>query len=252
MNVIKPSASMRSRPNIDAYLETECLFGEKLEILSNDKEWSFCKLLTDNYCGWVQNTSLGKTNRCTHRVLTLRTFIFTEKHVKSKIIYNIPIGSKLNVIKTGKTWSEITLPKKFNFQIGYVPSKHIVNIKNKVKDWVSVAEQFLNAPYKWGGRNSLGIDCSALIQLSCEAYGKALPRNTNDQLRFKDVITKDLNSLKRADIIFWRGHVGVMVDSLNILHANAFHMKTVIEPLNDVILRMSQECKIIKVISLAC
>lgn len=252
MNIIKPSASMRSIPKKDSYLETECLFGEKLKILKSDKHWSYCKLLTDNYCGWVQNNSIGKTKRCTHRVLSLRTFVFAEKNIKSEIVQTLSIGSKLHVKKTGNNWSEITLSNKFNFQVGYVPSKHIVDIKNKVKDWVNVAEQFLDTPYKWGGRNSIGIDCSGLIQLSCEAYGKALPRNTIDQLKFKDAITRDLNNLRRGDIIFWKGHVGVMVDDLNLLHANAFHMKTVIEPLNNVILRMGQKYKIIKVISLTC
>jgi hypothetical protein len=248
MNIIYSSASMRSKPTANSYLETECLFGEKLEVLDKFNEWFLCKLLTDNYCGWIKKEYLGYLKDPTHRVLSIRSYIFSQKNIKSNFIHYLSLGSKLHVKKKNVDWAEIYLSDKHNYKTAYVPSKHIVRINNKVKDWVTIAEQFINTPYKWGGRDSIGIDCSALIQLSCEAYGQNIPRNTKDQININKGIIKDLNKLERGYIVFWDGHVGVMVDKSNCLHANAFHMKTVIEPLNDIIERMGQKYKIIKII----
>ena len=76
MNVIKPSIPMRSKPNESSELETECLFGETLKIIDKHKDWYYCKLLTDNYVGWVREKNLGKILPATHRVVSNRTFLF--------------------------------------------------------------------------------------------------------------------------------------------------------------------------------
>ena len=248
MNVIKPSASMRLEPDEKENLETECLFGESVEILDTHGEWVFCKLLTDNYHGWIKKDCLGFLKNPTHRVLNLRTNIFSSKDVKSNCIHYLSLGSKIHIHKIEDNWATIYLSDRHDIKIAYVPNKHIVSIKHKVKDWVTVAEQFIGAPYKWGGRDSMGIDCSALIQLSCEAYGKNIPRNTQEQINITNSIVYNLDKLKRGHVIFWDGHVAVMVDNFNCLHSNAFHMKTIVEPLNDIILRSKQKYKIIKIV----
>ena len=249
MNIIHPSTIMKLKPNDDSFLETECLFGERVQVLDEHKEWMFCKLLTDNYCGWLKKDCLGFNAKQTHRVLSIRSFIFDKKDVKSNYINYLPLGSKLNVKKIDSEWAEIYLSDKHNYRTAFVPTKHIVRIDNKVKDWVTVAEQLKGTPYKWGGRDSMGLDCSALIQLSYEAYGQNIPRNTNDQVNIHKEIIKDFNKLERGFVIYWEGHVGVMVDKKNCLHANAFHMKTVIEPLSSILIRMNKKYPIIKVMN---
>ena len=249
MNIIKSSTSMRSNPTETSSLETECLFGERLQVLDKHQDWIFCKLLTDNYCGWIKKDCVGYFKAQTHRVLSIRSFIFNKKNIKSNCIYYLPLGSKLHVKKIDSEWAEICLSDKYNYKTAYVPSKHIVRINEKVKDWVTIAEQLIGTPYKWGGRDSIGIDCSALIQLSYEAYGQNIPRNTKDQININKENITDLNKLERGCVVFWHGHVGVMVDKSNCLHANAFHMKIVIEPLNEILIRMGKTYEIIKIIN---
>ena len=248
MNVILSSTSMKSKPFATSMLETECLFGENVEILEEYLEWVYCKLLTDNYCGWVKKSSLGYLKKPTHRVILKRTFVFNKKNVKSNCIHYLPMGALLSIKEIKKEWAEIYLFHNNEHQTAFVPSKHIVSIDNKIKDWVSVAEQLVGSPYKWGGRDSMGIDCSALLQLSYQAYGKKIPRNTSDQVKVYSQTVTDLNKLKRGFVVFWKGHVGIMVDRLNCIHANAFHMKTIIEPLNDIIIRMKNKFQIIKIV----
>jgi len=248
MNIIKSSTEMISEPDQNLPLETECLFGETVEILDNYQDWYLCKLLTDNYCGWLKKNSLGYLKKATHRVLTIRTCVFSNKDIKSNCIHHLSIGSLLNIRKIDRDWAEVCLSNQDNFKSAYVPAKHIVDIKHKAKDWVSVAEQFISTPYRWGGRNSISIDCSALLQLSYQSFGENIPRNTKDQ---KNVLKKkvtELNQLKRGHVIFWEGHVAIMVDNLNCLHSNAFYMKTVIEPLKDVIIRMGKNCNIMSMV----
>ena len=146
-------------------------------------------------------------------------------------------------------WAEVLLSNKHDCEISYLPTKHIVEINNKIIDWVKVAELLLGTPYKWGGRDSIGLDCSALLQLSYQTYGQNIPRNTIDQIKLQKKVITNINNLERGFVVFWQGHVGIMVDKLNCIHANAFHMETTLEPLKNIILRMGKESQIIKIMN---
>ncbi len=241
MNIIKPSVEMRAEPNLSSGLESECLFGESVEILEDYHDWVHCKLLTDNYCGWIKKEALSYMHQATHRIISKRSFIFSKKDLKSNCIQYLPLGSKLHLKNITPDWAEMAL---FN-KIVYVPSKHLIDINQKVDDWVSIAELLIGTPYRWGGRDSMGIDCSALLQLAYETYGQNIPRNSQDQLTLNKILINDINNLSRGSVVFWKGHVGLMVDKKNCIHANAFHMTTVVEPLVNIIER-SEKIKIIK------
>ena len=249
MKIIKPSVCMYSDPCENSSLETECLYGEHVKILENQTNWSLCKLLSDNYIGWIRTNGLGHLESTTHRVITKRTFLYKNKNEKSLCIHYLPLGARLSVKKIENNWAEVYLSNKSNFNTAYVPFKHIVEVNNKVVDWVIIAEQLINTPYKWGGRDSLGIDCSALIQLSYQAYGENIPRNTSEQIKIQKPIVTEIKNLHRGCVVFWKGHVGLMVDKLNCIHANAFHMKTVIEPLDNIVMRMERNNKILKMLN---
>ena len=126
MNVTKPSTSMRLEPSEISDLETECLFGETLSILDKHKDWYYCRLLTDNYCGWVQKSSLGKMNPYTHRVVSQRTFLFKDKDIKSGCIFYLPLGSQISVKIIDKEWTKVYLFDNSNHKFGYIPSHHII------------------------------------------------------------------------------------------------------------------------------
>lgn len=236
---------MKSEPSDQSSLETECLFGETVEILEEYLDWVYCRLSTDGYCGWVKKKGLGKLNNPTHRVITNRSFVYRKKSPKSDCLFYVPLGAKLLINNVQSEWAEISLcSSKKTF--GYVPSNHVVCLHHRVKDWVSTAELLVGTPYKWGGRDTVGIDCSALLQLSYQTYGENIPRNTSQQVKLKKNLIKDIDDLKRGCVIFWKGHVGIMIDKFNCIHANAFHMQTKIEPLSKIIDRIKKDFRVIK------
>ena len=210
MNITKPSVGLWSKPNESSVLETECLYGEEVEVLNEYSNWAY---------------------------------------PKSNCLHYVPLGAKLSIKKIENDWAEIFLPDTKDYAIGYVPSNHIVKLQSTLKDWVSVAEKLKDVPYKWGGKDSIGIDCSALLQLSYETFGQNIPRNTIDQVNLNKEKITNINKLVRGSVIFWNGHVAIMVDGLNCIHANAFHMKTIIEPLKQIIYRMGDNYQIIKMMN---
>ena len=245
MNIINSSVLMKSEPTETSPLETECLFGETVEIYQERSEWVYCKLNTDNYCGWVKKEGLGELKNPTHRVITNRSFVYADKNAKSKHLLYLPLGAQLVIENIQSEWAKINLSNNETL-VGYVPSRHIVSLDHRVKDWVAIAELSLGTPYKWGGRDTIGIDCSALLQLSYQTYGENIPRNTSQQVKLKKKHISYVGDLKRGCVVFWKGHVGIMIDHFNCIHANGFHMQTRIEPLNQIINRIGKDFNIIK------
>ena len=121
--------------------------------------------------------------------------------------------------------------------LGHVPAGHLLPLGSAVDDWVAVAESLAGTPYRWGGRDSVGIDCSALVQLALAAAGRAVPRNSGDQ---EKGIGADIggDALRRGDLVFWKGHVGIMADAATLLHANMHHAMTAAEPLAGAVARL--------------
>ena len=238
---------MKSEPSEKSTLETQCLFGETVTILDKNSDWYYCKLKTDNYKGWVKKEGLSKTGlEETHRVIVKRSFIYKDKTPKSNCLMYLPTGARVLVENIYNDWSQIKFFIGNEIKIGFVPSNHIVCVDSKVKDWVTIAQQLEGTPYRWGGRDTVGLDCSALLQLSYQTYGQVIPRNTSDQVNLEKPNISEINNLRRGCVIFWEGHVGIMIDKINCIHANAYHMKTLTEKLSDVINRMGKNHQIIK------
>jgi len=246
MNIVNSSTPMRIINDDNSSLETECLFGETVTILEIYSDWVNCRLNTDDYCGWIKKKDLGKLEKITHRVLAPRTYIYKEASPKSNVIMHLTLGSQLCIEKIEDEWAKTYFWVNKIIEVGYIPAKHIVKIDNKISDWVAVAESLEGTPYKWGGRDTVGLDCSALLQLAYQTYGAILPRNTSDQVNLNKPNVTIIDKLKRGCVIFWKGHVGIMVDRLNCIHANAYHMKTITEPLIDIINRTNKENQIVK------
>lgn len=246
MNIINSSVFMKSEPAETSSLETECLFGEIVDVLDETLDWVYCKLNTDNYRGWTKKQGLGIFKNPTHRVIVKRSFIYINKNPKSNCLLYLPMGSKLLVKNIKSDWAEISFCFNNKSQIGYVPSRHIVSLDHTVQDWVKTAQLLEGTPYKWGGRDTIGLDCSALLQLSYQTYGEIIPRNTAQQIKLNKKNIENVNDLKRGCVIFWKGHVGIMIDRLNCIHANAFHMKTKTEPLSEIVNRIGREFEILK------
>lgn len=242
VEIIKSSCPLYKKPNDFSELISEGLFGEHLEIIKyKDRNWIFVKLLTDDYNGWTKINFIGKCQKKNYRVIVPRSTLYTEPNLKSTIINFLPLGSQLKVIKIIDNWATIQFYEGKTKKLLYIPSQHIIKIGEKVFDWVHIAEQLIGTPYRWGGRNTIGIDCSALVQLCLQTIDKKVPRDTimQQKLNYPDI--KSISDIKRGMLIFWKGHVAISINKRYIVHSNAFHMNTIKEPLIGVNKRISKD-----------
>lgn len=237
-NICKPSTILKSAPNENSNIETECLYGEKVKVLESVGKWIKCITLLDKYEGWIKVSDVYELGKTTHRVIYPRSFVYNKPNIKSYAFSYLPMGSKVKVDPYDNTWSKMNLFCNKGYKSGFILSKHIVRKNEVVKDWVSIAEKLIGVPYKWGGRDSMGIDCSALIQLSLETIGINFPRNSNDQENLHVGIPYNYKLISRGSLIYWNGHVGVMKNKNELLHANAFHMMVMSENINLAIHRI--------------
>src|SRR4029077_1938296 len=215
-------------PVQDAELLTEALKGERVTIYDISQDgWAWGQLGGDGYVGFVPASALGAPGHPpTHKVTALRTFMFPGPSIKLPPMETLSFGSRLAVVPTGA-------PFAITEGGGYVPLVHVASVAAIETDFVTVAERFLRTPYLWGGKSSLGIDCSGLVQLALSACGIASPRDTDMQekaLGAARPLPPDLAQLRRGDLMFWKGHVAIVRDETTLLHASGTRMAVVYEP----------------------
>jgi cell wall-associated NlpC family hydrolase len=236
MEIVEPQTPLRRAPQHDAWLETEALKGERVTVYDSDAEgWSWGQLDSDGYVGWLSANALAATGPLpTHKVAALRTLVFPEPSIKSPPLEALPFGAKLAVAHIAERMAVLKSG-------GHVPIAHLKPVDENETDFVAVAERFLGTPYLWGGKTSLGMDCSGLVQIALVACGVACPRDTDMQ---EEALGKpisaatDYSGLKRGDLVFWKGHVAIVRDRGSLLHANAFHMAVAIEPIAEAVARI--------------
>ena len=215
---------LRKEPRFDARLESEVLLGELVTVFDEGEGWAWVQLARDNHVGYMPSDGLSRIIvEPTHRIAALRTYVFPAPDVKSPPLALLSLNAKIA--------SERSEGKFLVVDGAYVYAAHTRALGEHVADPVEIALGFLYAPYLWGGRTSVGLDCSGLVQLACEAAGIACPRDADMQAEELG-LPLDLSSekLSRGDLVFWDGHVGMMTSPDRLLHANAFHMAVVEEP----------------------
>jgi cell wall-associated NlpC family hydrolase len=231
--VIDPIADVRHAPSADAAIDTQALYGERVTVYeTTDEGWAWGQLEADHYVGWMPANALATPGAMpTHKVIVPRTLCFPAANIKLPPLAALPMGAALAVARQNEPFS-------VTHNGWYIPSGHIAPLSATYRDHVAVAEMLLGAPYLWGGKSSLGIDCSGLVQVAVAATGVACPRDSDMQ---KAALGRSvaLDEITRGDLVFWKGHVAIARDARTLLHANAFHMMVALEPIADAVARIA-------------
>lgn len=232
-----PVASLRPRPDPACRIDTELLFGEQVEIFEQRDGWAWVRNRTDGYVGYLEDTALtdGPAADATHQVVALRSFRFAEPDIKTPAPQPLSFLSALAVAEIEGKFARLV-------EGGFVYARHIAPLGQVLEpDWATTAQRFLGVPYLWGGRSSLGLDCSGLTQLAMAAAGIAVPRDS-DMLEkaFGDPLplTGDYDSLRRGDLLFWKGHVAICQGQGRMIHANGFDMMVAEGPIAEIAARI--------------
>ena len=222
--VVAPSLPLRREPRFDATLDTEALRGEIVTVYDESEGFAWVQLSRDGYVGYVPGEGLTRALVApTHRISALRTYVYPEPDGKTPPLALLSLNA--GIAAPRKQGKFLALDGG-----GFVVASHAAPVGTAEPDFVAVAEAFVGTPYLWGGRTSIGTDCSGLVQLALEAAGHFSPRDADMQAQELGRVIDRKGALRRGDLVFWEGHVGIMTSGKDFLHANAFHMAVAVEP----------------------
>ena len=231
----KPLSNIYKKPSEVSEVTSQIIYGEKFKILSKNKNWIKIKSSFDNYIGYIKNKNYTDSHKPTHKVFVLKANIFNK--TKNKTKYFLPYASKISIIQVNKKLIEIEKGK-------WIKKKYVKKINHIEKDYLGVLKLFLKTKYIWGGKTYKGIDCSAILQLLYYYNNKFYPRDTKDQLKYSKS-NVEIKTYKKGDIIFWKGHVAVCVNTKKLIHAYGPEKKVLIMPITETIDRIERTAKLI-------
>lgn len=211
---------------------SQLLFGERFLALETDEGFSFGMAERDGYCGYILSGALTGAEDATHWVVSPATHLYPKHDIKTAPDVALFFGSRVRVTGERDGFHRI--------QTGhYIPAQHLMPIKARFSDPVGVADLFLGTPYLWGGCSRWGIDCSGLVQAALVACGIDCPRDSDQQQAALGFDVPEDAPLQRGDLVFWKGHVGILSSDTMLLHANAHHMAVAYEPLAEAVERIA-------------
>ncbi|WP_132255444.1 C40 family peptidase [Methylobacterium segetis] len=235
--VSAPSAPLRRAPSSDSGIDTEAVMGDAVSVYEVKDGFAYVQLRHDGYVGYLPADALGRAEpEPTYRVRALRTFLYPAPDLKRPNRGHLGLGAAMSA--EGQEGEYLRLESGL-----YVFAPHCEPIAWREPDFAATAERLVGTPYLWGGRTSLGLDCSGLVQLALELAGLPCPRDADQQERAlgQPLPPGDLGSLCRGDLVFWRGHVGLMLDGERLIHANGHHMAVAVEPLAVAVARIREK-----------
>ena len=231
----KPLSDIYKKPNVVSEVTSQILYGEKFKIISKNKSWIKIKVLYDNYIGYIKNKDYTKDHKPTHKIFILKANIYNKQKNKTK--YFLPFASRISIIQESKKFIEFEKNK-------WIKKSDVKNIDHIEIDYLKVLKFFLKTKYVWGGKTYRGIDCSAILQLFFYYNNKFYPRDTKDQIKYSMQKNKR-GVFKKGDIIFWKGHVAVCINSQKLIHAYGPEKKVLIMNITETINRIERTAKLI-------
>ncbi len=200
--------------------DRQLLLGDAITVIDAQQGFSFVQAAKDSYCGWIATSALGPPIAPTHWVAARASHLYSAPRVQAPEAAALPMGTRVLVIATDGGFAQAAA--------GYIPLPHLRLMNDRPSDPVTVAEGMLGAPYLWGGNSSAGIDCSGLVQGAWLACGLPCPGDSDMQQALGQPLADDA-SLQRGDLIFWKGHVAIVVDATRLIHANGHSMSVAYE-----------------------
>jgi len=234
--VLSSQSWLYRHPDYDSPKETQALKGHRFCVYKDHHAWSYGQLISplkgssvSGYVGWMDKAALGGVTTVSHRVTALAAPIFNNADIKSAVAEILPLGALIAIAPHDDKFAKC--------ELGYIPKIYIAEDEEGFEqDFVKVAEAHIGRPYIWAGISSEGLDCSGLVLSSLRATGRDAPRDADMQEADLGETVSQAN--KRGDLVFWPGHVGIMLDDITLLHANAYHMRVASEPLAEAEMRI--------------
>jgi cell wall-associated NlpC family hydrolase len=239
--VTSACVDVRSAPTPDAGIDTQFLLGDRVTVFDTTEGWAWVQGERDGYVGYAAEAELSgdPADPSTHCVTVPRTFVYPGPDLRLPPVRVLSMGSRLAVqSEEGVRGTHYAVLADGTA----IVSRHLGGATAHASDYVAVAEQFINTPYLWGGATAFGLDCSGLVQLSMFMAGRRVQRDSDMQEATigEKLQTDDaFSNLQRGDLVFWKGHVGIMTSSTDMLHANGATMTVALEPLKDAIDRIA-------------
>ncbi|APO73103.1 NLPC/P60 domain-containing protein [Rhizobium etli 8C-3] len=233
-----PVAPLRPQPDISVGIDTELLLGEDVTVFDRAGGWCWIKAASDGYVGYMPEEMLsGAQAEPTHIVTVQRTFLYPQPELRTPYRFVLSMGSRVRVAGEEEVRGNHYVVLEDGTAIF---ARHVQPVSaGKDDDYVEIASRFVNAPYLWGGRSGLGIDCSALVQLAMLMTGRSAPRDTDMQAAGLGERI-DRSGLRRGDLVFWKGHVAIMEDPETIIHANGYTMTVARENFEAAVKRIGE------------
>ena len=231
----KSLSNIYKNPSVVSEVTSQIIYGEKFKIISKNRNWLKIKTSFDNYIGYIKNENYIDNFKPTHKVFVLKANIFDKAKRETK--YFLTFASKVSIIQENKKFIEFEKNK-------WIKKTNIKKINHIEKNYLKILKLFLNIKYIWGGKTYKGIDCSAILQLIFYYNNKFYPRDTKDQIKYSKKKIKE-KILKKGDIIFWKGHVAICVNSKRLIHAYGPEKKVLIMPITETINRIERTAKLI-------
>lgn len=231
-----PVAALRPRPDARTGIDTELLFGEDVTVFDRAEGWAWVKAASDGYVGYLPEAALSATaDRPTHHVIVPRTFLYPGPDLRFPVSAALSMGSRITVVGEAETRGTRYLLLADGRA---VVAQHCLALgAYSSDDYVTIAARFLETPYLWGGRSGFGIDCSGLVQLALQMTGRSAPRDSDMQAAGLGTVI-DREELRRGDLVFWKGHAGIMADERTLLHANGHTMTVALEDFEAAVQRI--------------
>lgn len=243
--VVAPVADLRPAPDALSGIDTQLLRGQTVRIFDHGDGWAWLQADADGYVGYMRVEALVYDTNMTfqspafqapnHRVMVPSTFTYTEPNLKTPMRQRLSMGSTVTVIEHVEQRGTLYA---ITDRDEAIIASHLMPLGAVKSDYVAVAETLLHVPYLWGGNSAMGIDCSGLVQLSMAQCAMKALRDSDMQAQSTGTILPDDAELQRGDLVFWKGHVGIMRDATTLLHANGHTMSVALEPLAQAIERI--------------